>query len=72
MSTADEAQSERPKTPDQDMESADVANGESPEQPERPEQPESKEHAVAERERTDTHPIGDERADRHRDEESPT
>jgi hypothetical protein len=53
------------------MARADVANGESPEQPERPEQPESTEHAAAERERTDNHPIGDEGAARHRDEEAP-
>jgi hypothetical protein len=53
------------------MATADAANGESPEQPERPEQPESSEHAASQRELTDTHPIGDERAGRHRDEDSP-
>ena len=71
MTTPDDARSERPKTPNDDMASADVANGESPEQPERPEQPESSAHAASEREQTGTHPIGDERASRHRDEESP-
>ena len=66
MSKPDDARSEDRKSPDHDMASADVANGE------RPEQPESSEHAAYERERTDKHPVGDERASRHRDEESPS
>jgi hypothetical protein len=66
MAKPDETPSENGKSPDQDMASADVANGE------RPEQPESSEHAAYERERTDEHPVGDERASRHREEESPS
>jgi len=66
MAKPDETRSEDPKSPDHDMASADVANGE------RPEQPESSEHAAYERERTDEHPVGDDRARRHRDEESPS
>ena len=71
MSTSDQSRSKDRNVPAQDMASADAANGESPEQPERPEQPDSSEHAAAERERTGTHPTGEERAGRHREEESP-
>jgi hypothetical protein len=48
------------------MARADIANGE------RPEQPVSREHAEYDRRRAPKHPIGEQRAETHRTEESPS